>query len=134
MTINNDPYPNQIITLPNGDQLKHHQLCFELSEMQTTNIELLSLYVSLRDWQKKEEHELISAWKLLYNAKRSNTMDLENKIIMAKARHKNLHDKIELSEKMVPSMSESEITSMKKRKLKLKDEIELLIQEHNARQ
>ena len=134
MTINNDPYPNQIITLPNGDQLKHHQLCFELSEMQTTNIELLSLYVSLRDWQKKEEHELISAWKLLYNAKRSNTMDLENKIIMAKARHKNLHDKIELSEKMVPSMSESEITSMKKRKLKLKDEIELLIQEQNARQ
>ncbi|SVA94330.1 uncharacterized protein METZ01_LOCUS147184 [marine metagenome] len=134
MTINHDPYPNQIITLPNGDQLKHHQLCFELSEMQTTNIELLSLYVSLRDWQKKEEHELISAWKLLYNAKRSNTMDLENKIIMAKARHKNLHDKIELSEKMVPSMSESEITSMKKRKLKLKDEIELLIQEQNARQ
>ena len=132
MTINNDPYPNQIITLPNGDQLKHHQLCFELSEMQTTNIELLSLYVSLRDWQKKEEHELISAWKLLYNAKRSNTMDLENKIIMAKARHKNLHDKIELSEKMVPSMSESEITSMKKRKLKLKDEIQILENKLNS--
>ena len=28
-------------------------------------------------------------------------MDLENKIIMAKARHKNLHDKIELAEKMI---------------------------------
>jgi uncharacterized protein YdcH (DUF465 family) len=132
MTIKNDPYPNQIITLPNGDQLKHHQLCLELCEMQTTNIELLPLYVSLRDWQKKEEHELISAWKLLFNTKRSDTMDLENKILMAKARHRSLHDKIELSEKM--GIAESQITSMKKRKLKLKDEIELLIQEQNARQ
>ena len=53
-------------------------------------------------------------------------MDLENKIIMAKARHKNLHDKIELAEKMVPSISELDIADMKKRKLKLKDEIEIL--------
>ena len=115
-----NPYPNQIITLPNGEQLKHHELCFQLYDMgYPVNFMPTSL-------SKKEECELISEWKFYYNQKRRNTMDLENKIIMAKARHKNLHDKIELSEKMVPSISELDIADMKKRKLILKDEIEIL--------
>ena len=58
--------------------------------------------------------------------------NLIKKINMAKARHKNLHDKIELSEKMVPRISESDIASMKKRKLKLKDEIEILENKLNS--
>ena len=58
--------------------------------------------------------------------------NLIKKINMAKARQKNLHDKIELSENMVPRISESDIASMKKRKLKLKDEIEILENKVNS--
>ena len=68
-----NPYPNQIITLPNGEQLKHHELCHQLYEMGYP-INFMPTELS-----KKEECELISEWKFYYNQKRSNNYGQLNK-------------------------------------------------------
>ena len=49
---------------------------------------------------------------------------------MARSRHRNLHDQIVISEKM--GKPELEIANMKKRKLKLKDQIQILENKLNS--
>jgi hypothetical protein len=56
--------------------------------------------------------------------------NLIKKINMAKSRHRNLHDQIVISEKM--GKPELEIANMKKRKLKLKDQIQILENKLNS--
>jgi len=56
--------------------------------------------------------------------------NLIKKINMARSRHRSLHDQIEISKKM--GKPELEIANMKKRKLKLKDEIQILENKLNS--
>jgi hypothetical protein len=67
MTIQKDPYQNQIITLPNGIQLKHHELCDQLYEMGYDK-HFVWARSNWTDFAKeKDEYELISAYKFLFN-------------------------------------------------------------------